>query len=115
MARYLFHNIYGDAQNLIDTLPADVEAIAWGWDVATETAREEKLAELNNPNIPELPCLAYYRNAYSVDQTNPMTNEVLTFNHPADWFGLGFNQINDNEDTWTWEMMEQFITDNNLS
>ena len=48
MARYLFHNIYGDAQNLIDTLPADVETISWGWDPATETVREAKIAELNN-------------------------------------------------------------------
>ena len=115
MARYLFHNIYGDAQNLIDTLPADVETISWGWDPATETVREAKIAELNNPRIPGLPCLVYYRNAYSRDTTNPITNEVLTDNYPAAWFGLGFREIDVDVDTWTWEIMEQFIIDNNLS
>ena len=46
--RYLFHNIYGDAQSLLDTLPSDVEAIPFGWDEETETVRNNKIAELNN-------------------------------------------------------------------
>ena len=59
--RYLFHNIYGDAQSLLDTLPSDVEAIPFGWDEETETARNNKIVELDNVAIGELPsfCLLY--------------------------------------------------------
>ena len=37
--KYFFHNIYGDAQNLIDTAPEDVICIPAGWSPEAETNR----------------------------------------------------------------------------
>lgn len=36
---YLFHNIYGDAQSLIDSAADDVVLVPWGPDEAAETIR----------------------------------------------------------------------------
>ena len=107
--RYLFHNIYGDAQSLLDTLPSDVEAIPFGWDEETETTRNNKLAELNNIGITELPCLVYWREA--CDYSFEIDGETFTTNSPAGWFPLSFFEL---EGDWTWEKIDQYILDEGI-
>ncbi len=53
---YLFHNIYGDCDHLLATLPDDVQAIPFGWDATTEQARNELLTDIGQ-SVPSLPCL----------------------------------------------------------
>jgi hypothetical protein len=43
--RYFFYNVYGDAQELIDTLPSDVTAIPFGWSKDIEEARNKKYSD----------------------------------------------------------------------
>jgi len=43
---YLFHNVYGDADELISTKPNDVQAVPFGWTDEIETARNELLNSL---------------------------------------------------------------------
>ena len=105
--RYLFHNIYGDAQSLLDTLPSDVEAIPFGWDEETETARNNKIAELNNVVVGELPSLVFWREAW--DSSFEVGGETFTVNNPACWWTVGFSKI---EGDWTWENMDKHIKDN---
>ena len=107
--RYLFHNIYGDAQSLLDTLPSDVEAIPFGWDEETETARNNKLAELNNVVVGELPSLVYWREA--CDYSFEIDGETFTTNSPAGWFPLSFFEL---EGDWTWEKIDQYILDEGI-
>ena len=104
--RYLFHNIYGDAQSLLDTLPSDVEAIPFGWDEETETARNNKLAELDNVGITELPCLVFWREAW--DFSFEVDGETITINNPAGWWPVGFFEL---EGDWTWEKIHKYILD----
>jgi len=105
--RYLFHNIYGDAQSLLDTLPSDVEAIPFGWDEETETARNNKIAELNNVGITELPCLVFWREAW--DSSFEVDGETFTANNPASWWSVSFSEL---EGDWTWEKIHKYIKDN---
>lgn len=44
---YLFHNVYGDAAELIDTKPNDVQAVPFGWTDEIEAARNTLIASLN--------------------------------------------------------------------
>jgi hypothetical protein len=54
--RWLFHNIYGDADGLIATAPDDVTCVPFGWDAETEQARNMLLAQLG-VSVPALPWL----------------------------------------------------------
>jgi hypothetical protein len=107
--RYLFHNIYGDAQSLLDTLPSDVEAIPFGWDEETETARNNKLAELNNVVVGELPSLVYWREAW--DSSFEVEGETFTTNNSACWWTVSFFEL---EGDWTWEKIDQYILDEDI-
>src|SRR4051794_13996351 len=57
--RYLFHNVYGDAAALIASAPADVTCVPFGWDDATEAARNKLLRELDTV-VSGLPSLIYF-------------------------------------------------------
>lgn len=58
--RYLFHNIYGDAADLIATAPLDVICVPFGWDEQTEKNRNDLIASLNLPNISTLPSVVFW-------------------------------------------------------
>lgn len=62
--KYLFHNIYGDANDLISTKPDDVILVPYGWDENTEMKRNEILAQLNLSGISGLPCYVFQHPAY---------------------------------------------------
>lgn len=55
--RYLFHNIYGDADNLIATAPDDVTCVPFGWDEQTESARDVLMQQLGIGGVSCLPSL----------------------------------------------------------
>jgi hypothetical protein len=44
--RYFFHNIYGDAADLLATKPADVIALPFGWDDEAEQIRNKILQDI---------------------------------------------------------------------
>jgi hypothetical protein len=50
MTTYLFHNVYGDADELIATKPNDVVAVPFGWTDEIEANRNAILAQLNCNN-----------------------------------------------------------------
>lgn len=54
--RYLFHNVYGDADALVTSAPDDVTCVPFGWDADTEQARNVLLDMLGR-SVPALPWL----------------------------------------------------------
>ena len=58
--KYLFHNVYGDADNLIASAPTDIATIAFGWDEKTESFRNQKLEELGVAGVSTLPALLFF-------------------------------------------------------
>lgn len=60
MARYLIHNVYGDASALLTNTPADVVKVPMGWDTAAETSRRNILTSLGpTVSVSTLPALLY--------------------------------------------------------
>lgn len=58
MVRYFFHNVYGDCDNLLNTLPEDVVAVPFGWTPDVEDARNQVLNSLNT-SVSCLPSVLY--------------------------------------------------------
>ena len=99
--RYFFHNIYGDADELLASKPQDVQAIAFGWDEQSEAERNQLLSELNC-GVSCLPSLIYWRNAYSYDSLDE-NNQPVTITVPAHWEEI---RVADIEKPWTWDKIQ---------
>ena len=99
--RYFFHNIYGDADELIASKPQDVEAVPFGWDEESETNRNRILSELNS-SVSCLPSLIYWRNEYSYDSVDE-NNQPVTITVPAHWEEIRVAEI---ERPWTWDKIQ---------
>jgi len=100
--RYFFHNIYGDANDLIASKPQDVQAIPFGWDEQSESERNQLLSELNC-NVSCLPSLVYFRNEYTYPFEDQNGNPV-TITVPAHWEEI---RVGDMEKPWTWEKIQE--------
>lgn len=55
---YLFHNVYGDADELIATKPDNVQAVPFGWTDEIEANRNAILAQVNC-SVSTLPALVF--------------------------------------------------------
>lgn len=60
---YLFHNIYGDADDLIKTAGEDIIAVPFGWDEESEIKRNEILNKIGRINSC-LPSVMVWRKEY---------------------------------------------------
>ena len=97
--KYFFHNIYGDAQSLLDTKPEDVIAIPFGPDAETETNRNNYINDLGiSPSC--LPCLVWYKPSYREDTIINDQPSFQTF--PAAWTELRFKEIDKSNWNWTY-------------
>lgn len=44
--KYLFYNVYGDAEHLVITAGSDVVCVPFGWDAKTEAKRNEIIKQI---------------------------------------------------------------------
>lgn len=65
---YFFHNVYGDEQDLIDTLPSNVVSVPFGWTTEIEENRNSILSEIGE-NISTIPCIFVYINEHYADKS----------------------------------------------
>ena len=100
--RYLFYNIYGDANNLLATKPNDVTPVPFGWDPQTEANRNQIISQLNCV-VSCLPSLIYYRNEYTIQMQNSL-GEIVDVTIPAHWEEI---RVGDMEKPWTWEKIQE--------
>tara|TARA_E500000318_G_scaffold80561_1_gene75758 strand:+ start:31 stop:369 length:339 start_codon:yes stop_codon:yes gene_type:complete len=105
--KYFFHNVYGDAQTLLDTKADDIVSVAWGYDADTETARNNYINDLGiTPSC--LPSLIYYKPSWNEDT---YLNDVLTTQtHAATWVELRFKEID--KSNWNWAYINNLIGGN---
>lgn len=96
--RYLLHNIYGDAVDLIATAPADVVCVPAGWDAATEAARNSLFAAMGIGGVSCLPALLHF-----VPEADTADGEGGTFTVPAHWAEL---RVADMARPWSWAAIE---------
>lgn len=92
--RYFFHNVYGDADNLLATLPSDVIPVPFGWDPETEQKRNSIIAQLNC-TVSCLPSLVYW-----VNESSSIDRDGNTFTIPGHWKEFRFEFENQ---PWSWD------------
>ena len=101
--KYLFHNIYGDAQTLIDTKPNDVTTVPFGWDPQAETIRDSML-NLLGVKVAGLPAVVAWREEYITTSPDPLD---LPKTMPAGWFVLHLNDVP--QSNWNWGYVQSVI------
>lgn len=107
--RYFFHNVYGDEQFLLDTLPENTISVPFGWTQEIENNRQHVESSLEVTSF-ELPSLAFWTEEYQVLREDPdWQGEPMVENINAHWHLLGIKSGIDGE--WTWEKINQKISD----
>lgn len=76
---YFFHNVYGDAKELLATKPDNVIAVPFGWDPETEKKRNEILSYLST-GVSGLPSVLYY-----MPESTIVTYDSTIKTFPAYW------------------------------
>ena len=126
--KYLVHNIYGDAQTLIDTIGSNV-AIPAGWSDAAIANREDYINSINTVNAAKgrptvncscFPTVFFYRAAFNETVTKPDNAEagspdswVVSYNEG--WYQFPIENLLAKSD-WTWTKVNaeiQWMIDNN--
>jgi hypothetical protein len=97
--RYFFHNVYGDAADLLAMKPADVIAVPFGWDEATEMQRNMLLQELG-AGVSGLPSLLTWLPERQVTAPNGTTVTL-----PAGWVEYRFDS---KPAPWSWDQVPSY-------
>lgn len=102
---YLFHNIYGDADELIATKPVDCEAVPFGWTPEIEEYRNSLIAQLGC-TVSGLPSVVYYQASYTKTITNTSTNEVTVLSLGDKWEEILLANM---DKPWSWAAIQEEI------
>ena len=102
---YLFHNIYGDAQSLIDSAADDVVLVPWGPAEAAETIRDNYINDMNK-SPGSVPSVMYYKSAWTEDTF--IAGEPFTQTFGPEWTEIRLSDIE--KDNWNWEYIRSIIT-----
>lgn len=100
---YLFHNIYGDADNLIANKPDNVITVPFGWDSNTEAMRNTLLNFLN-VKVSGLPSVVAWRPEHTVESPHP--------DDPPKTIQAGWDVINLEivpRYEWNWQYIQSII------
>jgi hypothetical protein len=95
---YLFHNIYGDADDLIATKPTDCEAIPFGWTPEAEAYRNEKIAQLKCV-VSSLPSVIYFQPEYTLTVNNQTNGETNVYSLGNCWNEV---RVHEMPKPWNW-------------
>lgn len=107
---YLFHNVYGDTDELISAKPSDCEAVPFGWTPEVEEYRNNLVAQLGC-TVSCLPSVVYYQPAYSITVTNTLTGEVTTTSLGGTWAEVPVLHM---DKPWSWDaIQEEIVRDKN--
>lgn len=104
--KYFFHNIYGDAQTLIDTAEEDVIVIPFGWTEEIEQRRNQIINEIGvTPS--SLPSVVYYK----IEQEIHHPDGTITI-EPAQYREFVVDTL---DKPWTWKKIDAKISEANVS
>jgi len=104
---YLFHNIYGDADELIATAPSNVIAIPYGWDEKTEEYRNQIIKAMKfTPSV--LPSLIYLAKEIRIEEHEQDGLWVPNTYIPPRWQEV---RIEDMPKPWNWADILNSIQD----
>jgi hypothetical protein len=92
--KYFFHNVYGDAQDLINTVPDDVILIPYGWSEDIEEYRNKVLDSLDRA-VSTLPSVIFWGKDYTTTDS-----KGVEYFHPAKWEEVRVETL---EKPWNWD------------
>jgi hypothetical protein len=95
---YLFHNVYGDADELISSAPENVVAVPFGWTDEIEANRNNLFNEMNY-YASCLPSVAFWMNEVIEEEHEQDGMWVPTLNIPAHWKEI---RVEDMPKPWNW-------------
>jgi hypothetical protein len=117
MTMYFFHNVYGDEQELLDTLPEDVIAVPFGWTPEIEENRNSIINSLGI-TVSSIPSLFVFIEGHYADKSFFEDTRALFFTDEDDRIGKDqhfvesqwtkFNLLNI-EKPWTWEKIFEIV------
>lgn len=112
MTIYLFHNIYGDADDLIANKPSDCITVPAGWDEAAEANRNQVIASLSGfKGFSCLPSVVYFQPAYQLTLIDTFKNETEIKELGNLWTEI---RVEDMPKPWNWtEIMAIIDSDKN--
>lgn len=111
---YFFHNVYGDEQNLLDTMPANVVAVPVGWTEEVEAARNEILdamvvdGEGIGGRYSTIPDVLYFRPSFTKTELDA-DGQPIIIEVNAHWASLRLDVTNLPE---SWDIIEARIENN---
>lgn len=105
---YLFHNIYGDAKELIENAPLNVTCVPFGWSLDTEENRNRILRSIG-AQVSCLPSLIFFVEGYKdivtlAERSDSTRLRFVEQDIPARWHEL---RIKDMPKPWTWQTILQ--------
>jgi len=101
--RYFFYNVYGDAQELLNTLPSDVTAVPFGWTEEIEELRNKIITD-NNLRVTGLPSLNFYvTNKTKILMIDNIPTEIPVENH---WAEIRLDLL---PKPWSWNEINNYI------
>lgn len=103
---YFFHNIYGDADELLASKPENVINIPFGWTEPVEENRQHVLHNLD-ATVSGLPSLAFWVEEYQFERFDEVYKENVTETIPAHWEVLDIDR--GIEKPWTWTKVQAKI------
>lgn len=117
--KYFIHNVYGAEQDLLDSLPSNVIAVPAGWDEAAETARAAIIADMEadcdepgySVSFASIPCVIYWRPAYTWTIVDPGTEESITTSIAGTWYALDLFDFSNPDTKYTWDIINTTISD----
>lgn len=104
--KYFFHNVYGEENFLLETIPDNVISVPFGW---TESIENDRVYVENQLNVTafELPCVAFWTDAYQIIRKDEEWDGDMVENVPEHWHLLGIKSKI--ETPWTWEKINEKI------
>jgi hypothetical protein len=114
MTTYLFHNVYGDADELIANKPDDVIAVPFGWTDAVEANRNQILANIGRNGVSTLPSVIYEVNEKMIDTAVFVYGNL---EHSLAMCPQHYEEIRvfDMPKPWNWTDINNIIADTQLS
>jgi hypothetical protein len=100
MMMYLFHNVYNEEIDLINSAPDNVECIPFGWSEEAERYRSLKLEELGI-GVSSLPSVIAWRNEANIQV------EGVDMIIPAHWEEIRLSDIE--KENWNWPYITSIV------
>ena len=106
--KYLFHNVYGEEAELINSATSDIEIVPFGWTAEAESNRNNILNQMQM-GVSALPSVSFWRLEKFIPEEVMGDITIPSYTKPAQWVNVPVGTWP--KEDWTWEKINQAILD----